>query len=95
MDDLKLYARSLKEVQSLLNSVSIYSSDIKMSFCTSKCAHLGLKRGKQYSSDGITLPGGGMIKSLDDGNGYKYLGVLESCDILHNNMKQQMRQEYF
>ena len=36
-----------------------------------------------------------MIKSLDDGNGYKYLGVLESCDILHNNMKQQMRQEYF
>ena len=66
-----------------------------MSFCTSKCAHLGLKRGKQYSSDGITLPGGGMIKSLDDGNGYKYLGVLESCDIVHNNMKQQMRQEYF
>ena len=66
-----------------------------MSFCTSKCAHLGLKRGKQYSSDVITLPGGGMIKSLDDGNGYKYLGVLESCDILHNNMKQQMRQEYF
>ena len=95
MDDLKLYARSLKEVQSLLNSVSIYSSDIKMSFCTTKCAHLGLKRGKQYSSDGITLPGGGMIKSLDDGNGYKYLGVHESCDILHNNMKQQMRQEYF
>ena len=83
MDDLKLYAKNSKEIQSLLKSVSIFSSDIKPSFCTSKCAHLGIKRGKQYLSDGLTfkLPNGEMIRSLDVENGYKYLGVLEGCDI--------------
>jgi len=72
-----------------------HCSDIKMSFCTSKCARLGLKRGKQYLSDGVTLPSGELIQSLDDGCGYKYLGVLENCDILHNGMKQKIKQEYF
>jgi len=28
-------------------------------------------------------------------NGYKYLGVLESCDIQHDNMKERIRHEYF
>jgi len=87
--------RISKEIQSLLKSVSIFSSDIKMSSCTSKCAHLGLKRGKQYLSDGLTLPNGEIIRSLDVGNGYKYLGVLEGCDIQHNNMKEKIRLEYF
>jgi len=75
--------------------VSIFSSDIKMSYCTSKCAHPALNRGKQCLSDGVTLPSVELIKSLDDRSGYKHLGVLESCDILHNSMKQKIKHEYF
>ena len=81
MDNLKLYTNNGREIQSLLNSVNIFSSDIKMSFCTSKWTHLGIKPRKQYLSDGLTLPSGKMIRSLDVENGYKYLGVLEGCDI--------------
>ena len=34
---------------------------------TIKCAHLGLKRGKQYLSDGLTLPSGELINPLSLG----------------------------
>ena len=45
-DDLKLYARNAGEIQSLLSTVNIFSTDIGMIFCTSKCTHFSLKRGK-------------------------------------------------
>ena len=94
MDDLKLYARNAGEIQSLLTTVNIFSTDIGMKFCTSKCAHLSLKRGKYYASEGISLPNGELIRSLEAASGYKYLGVLESGDVLHNEMKVKIRQEY-
>jgi len=56
MDDLKLFAKTEEEIKSLLNTVSLFSSDIGMSFNVAKCAHVGIQRGKTYSSDGITLP---------------------------------------
>ena len=34
MDDLKLYAKSSMEIESLLNTVQIFSEDIKMNFAT-------------------------------------------------------------
>ena len=71
MDNIKLYAKNGREIQSLLKSLSIFSSNFKMSFCTSKCVHLRIKRGRQYLSDGLTLPSGEMIRSLDVENGYK------------------------
>jgi len=49
MDDLKLYAKNAGEIQSLLTTVNIFSTDIGMTFCTSKCAHLGLKGGKYHA----------------------------------------------
>ena len=76
MDNLKLYAINVTMIQSLLNSVSIFSSDIKMSFCTTKLAHLGLKRVKL--SDGLTLPSGELIKSLELGNGLVFLRAVIS-----------------
>ena len=38
MDDLKLYARSNKEIESLVNTVRIFSDDIHMQFGEDKCA---------------------------------------------------------
>ena len=43
---------------------------------------------------GISLPSGELIGSLEAESGYKYLGVLESSDVLHNEMKVKIRQEY-
>ena len=53
MDDLKLYGKNHNEVESLLHTVEIFSSDIKMSFGARKCAYIGLKCGKVYSTQDI------------------------------------------
>ena len=46
MDDLKLYAKSQNEIESLIHTVSIFSNDIGMEFGLDKCATIKMKRGK-------------------------------------------------
>ena len=58
MDDLKLYGKNHNEIESLLHTVEIFSSDIQMSFGIRKCAYIGLKRGKVYSIQDIVLCNG-------------------------------------
>jgi hypothetical protein len=40
-----------------------------------------LKRGKLVMSDGIKLPDAKEIKSMNKGDGYKYLGIIEADKI--------------
>ena len=54
MDDLKLYAKSEKGLESLVQTVRIFSDDIGMEFGIGKCAKLVLKRGEITESDGIS-----------------------------------------
>ena len=51
MDDLKLYGKSLRELDSLVETTRIYSKDIGMEFGISKCAMLEMKRGKVVDSN--------------------------------------------
>ena len=44
MDDLKLYAKNEKGLESLVQTVWIFSDDIGMEFGIDKCAALVLKR---------------------------------------------------
>ena len=66
MDDLKLYAKSEKELDSLIQTVRVFSKDIGMQFGIEKCSTLVLKRGKRIKSDGIKMPDDKVIKSLKD-----------------------------
>ena len=59
MDDLKLYSRSEKELDSLIQTVCVFSKDIGMEF--------GMEKGKIVKSVGIELPDGKVIKSLQEG----------------------------
>ena len=77
MDDLKLYSRSEKGLESLVNTVRIFSADIGIDFGVMKCAKLVVRKGKIVTTDGIKLPDGREIKSLEKGENYKYLGVLQ------------------
>ena len=95
MDDLKLYGKNANQVDTLVNTVRIFSEDIGMKFGIKKCAVLTLKRGKVAESRGIQLPKDELIKSLDENEGYKYLGVLEADQIKHNEMKKNLTKEYF
>ena len=46
MDDLKVYAKNEKDLESLIQTVRIFSEDIGMEFGLDKCAVLIMKRGK-------------------------------------------------
>ena len=93
MDDLKLFGKSDKEVESLVGVVHRYSEDIGMEFGMDKCAVLIMKRGKKVKCEGISLPNGDEMKEVDV-NGYKYLGILEGAGILTQEMKEKVRGEY-
>ena len=94
MDDLKLYAKNRKGLESLVQTVQIFSDDISMEFCIDKCATLALKWEKITKFDGILLPDGRVIKALIEGAGYKYLGILQPDQIRYTQMKGKVKAEY-
>ena len=56
----------------LLNKQYVFlTEEIRMEFGLEKCAVLVMERGKVISSDGITLPNGEMMESLEKDSGYK------------------------
>ena len=77
MDDFKLYSRNEKELDSLVQAIRITSKDIGITFGIEKCAMLVVEKGKIVKSVGIELPDGKVIKSLQECESYKYLGILE------------------
>ena len=94
MDDLKLYAKDKKELDTFIQTVRVFSKDIGMDFGIEKCAMVQMKRGKFVISEGIELLNGKKIRSLDDQEGYKYLGILQFDDIKHKEVKEKLKKEY-
>ena len=78
MDDIKLFAKNEKELETLIRTVRIYSQDIGMEFSIEKCALLVMKRGKRHLTDEIELPNQDKIRTLTENENYKYLGILEA-----------------
>ena len=95
MEDLKLYSKSEKVLDSLIQTVRMFSEDIGMQFGIDKCAMLVMKKGKIVKSDGIQLPNDKVIKSLQEGESYKYLGVPEADEVMVNEMKDKVKKEYY
>ena len=65
-----------------------------MEFGIEKCAMLVMEKGKIVKSVGIELPDGKVIKSLQEGESYKYLGILEADKFLEEKMKLDLSKEY-
>ena len=93
MDDLKLYGGSREEVDGLVKVVHTFSRDIGMEFGIKKCAVLEIVHGKQVACEGIELPGGEVMREVEE-SGYKYLGVLEGACIKTKEMKELVMKEY-
>ena len=94
MDDMKLFGRSFVEIDKLVSTVYLTSADMRMEFGIRKCSVLVLKKGKVVESDGVLLPNGERMQSVEE-EGYKYLGILEVDDLQHTVMKEQFCAEYF
>ena len=76
IDDLKLFAESKDQIDSLVNKVHIhmFSEDIGIEFGIKKCGVLILKQGEvdKINSRSLNLPNGKLMKTIDE-EGYKYL----------------------
>ena len=94
MVDLKLYGKAIQECDSLVQAVRIFSNDIGIQLRIFNWTMLEIKRGKIVESEGIELPSGETIKSLEDKKGYKYQGVLQLDSVLSNEMKDMITKEY-
>ena len=69
MDDIKLFAKAKKE----LETIRIYSQDIGMEFAIDKCSMLVMKSRKRCMTGGIELPDQEEIRTLGRKGTYKYL----------------------
>ena len=94
MDDIKLFAKNEKELETPIHAVKIHSQDIGMEFGIEKCAKLVIKSGKRHITDGIELPNHDKIRTLGENETYKYLGILEADTIKQVEMKDKIQQEY-
>ena len=94
MDDIKLFAKNEKELNTLIHAVRIYSQDIGMEFGIEKRDRLVMKSGKRHITDGMELPNHNKIRTLGENETYKYLGILEAGTIKQVQMKDEIRKEY-
>ena len=67
MDDLTLYSKSERALDSHNQTVRTFSENTGMPFRIDKSAMLVMKKGKIVKSDGIELPNDKVIKSLKEG----------------------------
>ena len=94
MDDIKLFAKNKKELETLIYAVRIYSQDIGMEFGIEKCVMLVMKSGKRHLTHGMELPNQDKIRTLAENETYKYLVILEADTIKQVEMKNKIQKEY-
>ena len=80
-DDIKLFAKNEKELETLIHTVRIYSQDIGMEFGIEKCAMLIMKSRKRHMIDKRELPDHEKTRTLREKETCKYLGMLEAHTI--------------
>ena len=64
-----------------------------MKFGMEKCAMLVMKKGKIVKTVDIELPDGKVIKLLQEGQSYKYLGILGEDTLLSKWMKMKVSKQ--
>ena len=91
IDDIKLFAKNKKELETLIQSVRIYSQLIGMDFGREKCTMFVMKSGKRHITERIELPNQVVIGTLGEKETYKYLEILEGNTIKQVEMKEKIK----
>ena len=94
MDDIKLFAKNERVLETLIHTFRIYSRDIGMEFGIEKCAMFVMKSGKRQLTDRMEQPNKDKIKTFAENETYKYLGILEADTIEQVEMKEKIQKEY-
>ena len=91
MDDIKLFAKNEKELETLIQIVRIYSQDIGMEFGLEKGAIPVMKSSKRHMTEGVELANQEKIRTLGEKEIYKYLGILKADTIKQVEMKEKIK----
>ena len=78
MDDIKLFAKNEKELETLIEAVKIYSLDIGIEFGIEKCTMLVMKSGKRHKMEEIKQSNKEEIRTLGEKKTYKYFRILKA-----------------
>ena len=76
----RFHRPSKNQIDSLVQTVHIFSEGIGMQFGKKKCGVLIMEGGKVIRTDGIRLPDGQHMKDIGE-TGYTYLVILETDKI--------------
>ena len=93
VDDIKLYASSISILKKQLDLVTTFSNDIGMKFGQDKCAYIKTEKGKNTTTTPIEI-NGLMIKPIQKGDSYQYLGQDENVAYEGTINKERISKEY-
>ena len=93
MDNLRLFAKTKNQIDSLVQTVHMFSENIGMQFGIRKCGVLITEKRQVIRTDGIRLPAGQHMKDSDE-TGYTYLGILETDKTKEKEMKERFSKEH-
>ena len=71
MDDIRLFTKNEKVLETLIHAVRTYSQDTAMELGVEKCTLQVMKRGKWHLTDGMELPNQNNIWTLGEKETYK------------------------
>ena len=91
MADIKLVAKTEKELETLIQAVIIYSQDIGAEFGKEKCVTLIMRSRKRHIMEGIELPNQQKIRMLGEKEIYKYLEIFGNIGKGHNRTSRDER----
>ena len=94
MDDLKLFAKNNSQLHVLLRTVKMFSDDVGLIFGLDKCAKFTVTIGKASQTGDVQPKTDSIIRELNVGESYKYLGFFVSEGLDCNMSKELIMQEY-
>ena len=95
VDDLKLYASSVKTAKKQLDLVTEFSKDTGMTFGDDKCAYQQIQNGKLLKCTNNLEINQLSVKPMKEGDTYKYLGIDENISYVGPINKHRITKEYY
>jgi hypothetical protein len=89
MDDLKVYMGIQRQLNQLIKTVELFTTDIKMEFGLDKCQTLNIRCGK-VELEGFETRQCDIIEPMNETDTYKYPGILKCKQIQHTKIKKQL-----
>ena len=95
MDNLKLYTSNENSLESLIQTLRVFSNDKGMEFVVEICVVLLMKKGKMANSDRIALLNEKIMKGLKEGDSSIYIGLIQAEETKNHERKETIKIKHY